>query len=360
MYRRGSSRRHAIVRLGRRAQLRDLYKAYYSLKPPIQEPTDMPHREFAFQLWETSSYIRHLSFESLEALQSFLAEKAPRQAYYSIGRYQLPEAPSMEEKGWLGSPLFFDIDADHLGGCEGAPAPWDECLVKAARAADRLVSLIQRDLGVPRHAVTVSFTGNRGFHVTAECDWCMELNGRQRRLIAEYILGLGFDAGKLFPPRRRRAEPAAPSPEDPGWRGWLARSLGTRGSEPLSRVVALEDLAPMVSRLAVPIDMQVTQDPTRLERIPYTLNGKASLLAVRVGDPASFRPSPRLSPFRGEALVKAGSDLEGRLLGVDIRLRAGEEAPLPAYAAVALATLGLAELVGGEVVVRRDPGWRPL
>lgn len=354
MSRPGSTRRRATVRVTKRTRLKDLYRVYYSLRPPIILPRDLEKREFAFQLWETDSYVRHLSFDSVDSVLGYLEEKAPRQAYYSIAVYQLPEAQSMEEKGWLGSELMFDIDSDHLPGCEGSPVG-DECLVKAAREADKLLRILRRDFGVEGRA---AFTGHRGFHVTVSCEWCLSLGNRERRLIANYVSGQGLDLSKIIPRPRRGFDAAAPSPEDPGWRGWIARGLGSRGGEPLKDFGGYEALEAVLDEVRVNIDVQVTQDVSRLERIPFTLNGKASMLAVPVKDPAGFRPDKTLSPFRGEVTVKALSHLETRLMGVSVDLREGEEAELPAYAGVALASLGLVEILGGEVVVRKDPGWR--
>ncbi|GAB6148293.1 DNA primase small subunit domain-containing protein [Stetteria hydrogenophila] len=353
MYRRGSSRRSALVRVTSRTRLKDLYQAYYSLRPSILLPQDFGRREFAFQLWEGDAYVRHLSFESVEDVAGYLAEKAPRQAYYSVAVYQLPEAPSMEEKGWLGSDLMFDIDADHLPGCEGATVS-DECLEKAGREAGRLLRMLERDLGVKGEAF---FTGHRGFHVIASCGWCSSLGARERRLIANYVAGRGVDLSRLFPRPRRGFDAAAPSPEDPGWRGWLARALRSRGGEPLRSLGGLEALERLLEEVAVHVDAQVTQDVSRLERIPFTLNGKASMLAVPVENPEGFKPTASLSPFHGEVTVKALADVDTRLMGARVALRRGEEADIPAHVGVALASMGLLALVGGEVVVRKSTGW---
>ncbi len=354
MSRRGSSKRTAVVRITKRTSLKDLYYSYYALKPRIILPPDVEKREFAFQLWESDSYVRHLSFESVDDVLDYLTEKAPRQAYYSIAVYQLPEAPSMEEKGWLGSELMFDIDSDHLPGCEGSIIN-DECLIRAAQEADKLLRILRRDFGVDAKAV---FTGNRGFHITASCEWCMSLGNRERRLIANYVMGKGLDLTRIIPRTRRGLEAAASSPEDPGWRGWLARKLGSRGGEPLRSYGGHDVLEALVGEVTVHVDVQVTQDISRLKRIPFTLNGKASMLAVPVGDPASFKPDKTLSPFRGEVTVRALRDVDTKLMGVEVRLREGEEADLPAYTGIALASLDVLALIGGEVVVRKDPGWR--
>ncbi|MEM4512180.1 MAG: DNA primase, partial [Acidilobaceae archaeon] len=103
--------------------------------------------------------------------------------------------------------------------------------------------------------------------------------------------------------------------------------------------------------LKIPIDKQVTVDPTRLSRIRGSLNGKASLIVSDILD-ESFTPSFQLSPFRGEVSVKARVEVPSmRVLGREVSLRPGEEADLEAPIAVLLASKNAVEIVGGEVVV---------
>jgi hypothetical protein len=88
--------------------------------------------------------------------------------------------------------------------------------------------------------------------------------------------------------------------------------------------------------------MQVTQDPSRLARLLFTLNGKAGMLVKPVEDLASFAPSPSLSPFRGSIEGTAlGSIEETRMLGYTVSLRSGESLELPAELAVYLTLKGL-------------------
>ncbi len=350
MYRRGSSKGERVVRLKRGASPEELFRAYYSLKPRILEPSEITRREFAFQFFGSESYVRHLSFPGMRELMEFLAEKAPRHAYYSVALYELPEAPRMEEKGWLGSEVMVDIDVDHVEGCEGVAPFSDECLARGFSLALKARRILERDFSVKPE---VYFTGNRGFHLLFSCDWCLRLGKEERREIARYLAAEGLDATLLFPQERgrgrRRLKPAPPTPEDPGWRGWLAREAAATGWRPGD---------PLPPGLGVPVDHQVTQDPTRLSRLRYSLNGKGGMIVAPVE--SEFRPDRRLSPFRGEVEVRAVSGVEATIMGVEVSLAPGEEAPLPAYAAVTLWLRGLVEPVGGEVVVRADTGWRPV
>lgn len=350
MYRHGSSRRETVVNILSSSSPKDLFKAYYTLGPRIKPPENIERREFAFQLFESDTYVRHISFSSLDELMRYLADKAPRNAYYSVAVYELPEAPRMEEKGWLGSEVMVDIDVDHVEGC--GVFVGDECLVRGYNLALKVDSILRRDFGVKPE---IYFTGNRGFHIVFSCDWCMKLGREERREIAAYLAAEGLEQGLLFPLRaegvrgRRRLLPAPPDPEDPGWRGWIAREARVSGWKPG------DPLPP----LGVPIDSMVTQDPTRLSRLRGSLNGKGGMIVTTVGR-TGFRPDRSLSPFRGEVILRSQADIEGVILGVNVSMKRGEESPLPAYAAVVLWLRGLARPVGGEVVVRADTSWRPV
>ncbi|MCE4601330.1 MAG: hypothetical protein F7C38_07210 [Desulfurococcales archaeon] len=334
-----------------------LYKLYYSLRPRIEEPSDIAHREFAFQYFDSETYHRHLSFNSIDEVLDHMTRRPPRQAYYSVATYELPEAKSMEEKVWLGSDLFFDIDVDHLPGCQG-PLPTTECIMEGLRMAYRIRAVAKRDLGA--EATRIYFTGHRGFHVVVYCSECRTLGRSERREIAQYIAARGLEPEALFPLRPPRGyEPALPGEGEPGWRGWIAEGLGGRrgGARRVLGRNWLDEILEIVRDLAVDLDLQVTQDPTRLLRLEGTLNGKASLLAARVGE--SWRPSyGDLTPFQGEVGARCLVEIpEGEYYGFKGGFREGEEASLPAGIAIVFETKGICRIIEGEIVVRAGTGW---
>lgn len=371
MFRRGSSR-GVRPRRGEslEALLERVFRLYYSARPCLEEPPKISMREFAFQLFGREGYVRHISFESYEEMLEFISREAPKHSYYSIALYELPEAGSMEEKSWLGSDLLFDIDLDHAEACSessiqapGGVLLSDECLLEGYRLARKLEAMVRRDLSPER--TVLYFTGNRGFHLRVECEDCMGLTRQERREIARYFAGEGVEPGYIFPStgrrRRERYLPALPEPGDPGWRGWIAPIL--RAANPNSRGLRggwAEQVEEAIREARVPIDVMVTQDPSRLTRILGSLNGKGALLAVEAGE--SFSPSWKaLSPFRGTAEARFSIGLEGyRLLGTSVSARRGEVQSLPAGLALHLATRGAVEIVGGEIVVGESACGRPL
>jgi len=368
--RRAHGRRVAVEARGADA-LFAVYATFYRGRPRLLAPPDMERREFAVQPWGSSSYVRHLSFGTIDELLDYFYEKVPVHAYYSLARYEIPSASSMEEKGFEGADLMFDIDADHFPGCEG-PLVSDDCIAMAAEAAWRLTRMAQSDLGADE--VMVYYTGNRGFHIVARCPGCEQLGRAERREIAHYLSAVGLRVDLLFP-LGRGLEPATPTPLDPGWRGkvgeWLHHRLGREPPARLGEALRQAGLRPPLSaalqeavrELAIPLDLQVTQDTSRLLRIPGSLNGKTGLrvVLVRVGSLKRFRPRPSLSPILGDAKVEATADFSvDSFLGEPLDLRVGRTYRVPAYVGVALASRGLARLV--EVIgdVELDAGWGPL
>src|SRR2546430_2285279 len=94
--------------------LRDQFHRYYdTMKPTL--PDRFGRREFGFMFWTPGIVQRHLGFSKEEELKDFLASRVPTHAYYSSAYYENPNAPTMEEKGWLGADLTFDLDADERG-----------------------------------------------------------------------------------------------------------------------------------------------------------------------------------------------------------------------------------------------------
>jgi DNA primase small subunit len=372
MYRRGRSRRAKGLRRNVRVEasgphtLREIYSAYYTSRPLLLLPPDMDKREFAFQPWGSTSYVRHLSFGSEDELYNYLAEHTPLHAYYSLALYEYPDAPNMDDKGFIRADLMFDIDADHFEGCSSPLLP-DRCLEEASEAAWRLIRIIERDLGAKRWSIY--YTGNRGFHITASCEGCETLGREERRAIAYYVSGHDIDITRLFPLEPGH-DPAVPTPNDPGWRGWIGLLLAEKFGGALRKTRRLREvlgprtrfkLEAMIDEIRVPIDLQVTQDLSRLLRIPGSLNGKTGLRVTPVDDPRRFRPERRLSPLRGESKIESLSDVDvDSFLGEPLSLRAGKTYWVPAAVGVALASKGLARILEVIADVELDPGWRTL
>ena len=85
------------------------FHRYYDTRKPTL-PDRFGRREFGFMFWTAGIVQRHLGFSREEELHKFLSSRVPAHVYYSSAYYETPSAPTMEEKGWLGADLIFDLD----------------------------------------------------------------------------------------------------------------------------------------------------------------------------------------------------------------------------------------------------------
>ena len=87
-----------------------MFRKYYQNEGAsmLEAPPEIEKREFGFIMFE-GGMLRHKSFKSKDELVTFMKDFAPSDAYYSCAYYESPEA-EMDEKGWLGADLVFDID----------------------------------------------------------------------------------------------------------------------------------------------------------------------------------------------------------------------------------------------------------
>jgi len=368
--------------------LRHLFRSYY-LENRVLLPRDFHMREFAYQPWDSDTYKRHLSFKTVNEVQRLLSTIAPRHFYYSSAKYEYPDEPDMDKKGWLGADLVFDIDADHLPVCQGKTIELttpneekielvdEECVRHAAFETLKLYDALVYELGIPKHNIKIEFSGNRGFHVTVYLDvddaWA-KASSIERREIVNYLKAVDLLDETLNPPinvkRKKHVVCIVPTIAMSGLRGRLGRiavliAEKKYGNRDLARVLAKSevvswnllkklfgDIIESVfndarEELAIYIDEQVTIDIKRLIRVPYSLHGKTGLKVEPV-DPQKlddFQLSPELSPFQRHdkiTIVALVNTPPISILGLRIKLRKGESYRLPAPQAVYLMARGLA------------------
>lgn len=199
----------------------DYYMRDYSLESLIPM---MERREFGFFSFE-GRMLRHKSFRRIDELKEFLEHTVPSDAYCSCAYYEDPEA-NMDQKGWLGADLIFDIDADHipspcdkvhdkwvccicdLNGKGSTPVvcpvcrgqkfdvstwPCEVCLASAKEETTKLLDMLMQDFGFSEREMRVFFSGHRGFHVHVESKAVETLGTMSRKEIVDYVSGLGLD-----------------------------------------------------------------------------------------------------------------------------------------------------------------------
>jgi len=232
-------------------RLAEYYREHSS---EIQAPPLMERREFGFLLFRERIMLRHKAFRDMGTLTDFLRRATPSHVYYSGAYYERPEA-EMDEKGWLGADLVFDIDADHIptpcnkahdtwvcGNCGrtgtgAAPSrcpacgegkfdertwPCEVCLASAKAEAVKLLDFLTGDFGLSTSEIRVFFSGNRGYHVHVESEEVRYLDQQARSEVVDYLLGIGLEPGL-----HGLGPQGGPDLSDSGWRGRIAR--GTYG-----------------------------------------------------------------------------------------------------------------------------------
>ncbi|MFB6109606.1 MAG: DNA primase small subunit PriS [Halodesulfurarchaeum sp.] len=382
-----------------REYLRGRFGDFYRRAPPA-DPPDVSAREWGyipFEAGPSTTMVRHRSVHDLGSLEAFLVRERPRHVYFSAGHYADPSARTMAEKGWEGSDLIFDLDADHLPSVDPAQDTYAEMLATCKDALVKLLDLLETDFGFEELSIT--FSGGRGYHVHVRDASVQELDRKQRREIVEYVRGSGLSLESLLTERpvagRGRKTPATQRslPTEGGWGRRVVSQIRTLTDElrALDRDAAIDrltdfegvgeksaeavlsvieentaavkagnvDVHPaflpvaraMVQRAvaadASPIDEPVTTDTHRLIRLPGSLHGGSGLRVVPLDrdEIADFDPLSDAVPrtFRGheigiEVTEPATLTFDGESLSVSQGYTR-----VPEYAGIFLMARGQAE-----------------
>src|SRR5271157_3290565 len=94
--------------------LKGRFQEYYKTKGEyLKPPPSLKEREFGFLLFKERVMVRHKAFQDFRFFNDSLLSLIPSDVYYSTAYYEHPDF-EMEQKGWLGSDVVFDVDADHI------------------------------------------------------------------------------------------------------------------------------------------------------------------------------------------------------------------------------------------------------
>ena len=173
------------------------FRKYYRVNTPIM-PDRFTRREFGFMFFDKNYVQRHMSFSRPEELHKFMLGQVPSHSYYSTSYYRKPNAPTMDEKEWMGAELIFDLDADHLDGAK--EMTYSEMLVQIRSEMINLVdSFLLGDLGFSEDQVHITFSGGRGYHAHVRTPDVMGLGTHERRELVDYITSSGLNIDWVFP-----------------------------------------------------------------------------------------------------------------------------------------------------------------
>ena len=141
----------------------------------------------------------------------------------------------MEEKGWLGADLIFDLDADHIQGTENMTM--EEMFHAVKIQFHKLVhSFLLGDFGFDENDVKIVFSGGRGYHAHINNEKVLKLSSHERREIVDYITKPNTDIdllvkkeifdsksfqGHVSTKYNYRLYPV----ETPGWKGKVTSSV---------------------------------------------------------------------------------------------------------------------------------------
>lgn len=232
--------------------LRNKFAEYYRLhSDKITPPSQYIRREFGFIPFREQIMIRHRGFLSVQQLLETMQDMAPAHAYYSSAYYERPQE-EMDQKGWLGADLIFDIDADHLptvcgrehrywicrncgtismrkkaercshcGGTKFQEETWlcESCLEATKHETFKLIDFLTTDFGFDIEKLEICFSGHRGYHVHVEEENVSQLDQSARREIVDYVYGNGISL------ENHGFASIIPSMNSLGWKGRLSRGL---------------------------------------------------------------------------------------------------------------------------------------
>jgi DNA primase small subunit len=201
------------------------FAEYYRESSPSVTAVSTPEqREFGYLMFKERFMVRHRRFRSMTSLRATLAETVPSDVYHSCAYYENPDF-DMDKKGWIGSDLVFDIDADHIPTicnkihdefrcvkcgfegkgitpevcpcCEGTKFEtriWacDLCIKSARDETGKLLDMLENDFGFSQDELHVFFSGHRGYHVHVETEAIRSLDAMARKEIVDYVTGLGI------------------------------------------------------------------------------------------------------------------------------------------------------------------------
>ncbi len=359
------------------------FSDYYS-KASFSIP-EIEKREFGVGI-EKKIDSRHIGFTSELEFRTFLVHNTPLYVSHSVAYYQLPRATPMERKNWLGADLVFDLDFETESKYLSRP-DFEKVRADTVRLVEEFLI---PDFGVDEKLMSVNFSGNRGFHVHVRDLRFRQLRGEERKEIIEYVKGMGLKYESFFSQKeagqsggRTIYRETGPMPTGTGYAGRFANKvISVLESEPerISRVFkeeskrlnfmngiragnwSMRKLTEGVDRKlreiaetelplrTVNIDSGVTQDASKLIRVPDTLHGSTGLRVktIPLKELATFDPMKDAVVFPEKPInIAALEDIPEIEIGsgTQEKIEKGKTKEVPEYFALYLKLKGSARLL---------------
>ena len=295
--------------------------------------------EFGFRLFD-GKIRRHLAFNDKKELYAYIIKFSPSDIFYSSSRYQNPKA-EIDQKGWIGSDLIFDIDGKDLHlecaqshnlilckdcsfiskgiiskcvGCNGTrlqiiDIPCTRCIKSLNVEVKKLIEILNDDFGIDGESIFIYFSGNNGYHIHVVDKNFYDASAKKRNAFVQYLMGKGYLIENLG--IRKNTEGVS-------YTDITIRFSITRVGEEeflipciypfriielmtsLSRnIIACRIqkittsrtlLIPHIFDLSAKIDPNVTMDIHRIFRLAGSINSKSGLIKAFCKDLDSFNP----------------------------------------------------------------------
>jgi DNA primase small subunit len=193
------------------------FTQYYQTAP-LWIPPRLKAREWMFIPFGGGMPLRHKSFSDIESVRRFLCERPQHSVFYSSAYWLRPHEYKMNDKGWLGADLIFDLDGDHLPGVtdKDFPAMMD---VIHEQAWSLWNDLLDPEFGFKEEHLQVTFSGHRGFHLHYRDPQYFHLDSQARRELVSHIRGEGVEVTDLI----ERSSVVEPT----GWARRVNRGIGS-------------------------------------------------------------------------------------------------------------------------------------
>jgi DNA primase small subunit len=173
----------------------------YYRTAPLWTPPRLKTREWMFIPFGGGMPLRHKSFSNIESVRNFLCERPQHSVFYSTAYWQRPHEYKMDDKGWLGADLIFDLDGDHLPGVTDKDFPAMMEVIHE-QAWSLWNDFLEPDFGFKEEHLQVTFSGHRGFHLHYRDPEFFHLDSQARRELVSHIRGEGVEVTDLM--RRSR------------------------------------------------------------------------------------------------------------------------------------------------------------
>jgi len=345
-----------------------LFKDYYSRNK--KSIFNIEKREFGIGVWGRKIAKRHMAFFSDQELNAYLSSEPPLFISHSVAYYEFPDATPMEKKNWQGAELVFDLDS---------PETSKEAMKIMKEELKKLIEIIKDEFGA--RDMLIAFSGNRGYHLHVRDRGFLPMNSDDRKRIIEYVKAEGFDHKKMFEIFRKKRKDEllknphmvpGPNPNNWGALGRFARkskeifsadplqlSRRLRQEKNLESFLSgidmgdwgrghgqneeglMQNLGPIseIIKVRCDIDPAVTQDPTKLIRMPGSLHGSTGL-EVKILKESEIEG---FDPFSDAVVIpddKIGillkEDVDIEMKEIKLRAKKGQTAKVPAFMAAYL------------------------